>query len=69
VCPTRRAAQVALGWARLLIDHVIPPGTWRSWLSRWRILARGQDRFGRVVYRFGDVWELVAEHRRRRQAA
>lgn len=62
-------APVALGWARLLLDHVIPPGTWRSWLSRRRILARGTDWFGRPVYRFGDVVDLVADHLRRRHVA
>lgn len=62
-------ATVALGWARLLMDHVIPPGTWRSWVSRRRILAHGCDALGRPVYRFGDVCDLVAEHLRRRHVA
>jgi hypothetical protein len=62
-------APVARGWARLLMDHVIPPGTWRSWLSRRRIPAHGTDTFGRPLYRFGDVVDLVAEHLRRRHAA
>ncbi|GAB3467209.1 hypothetical protein [Actinophytocola sediminis] len=62
-------APVALGWARLLLDHEVPPGTWRSWLSRRRILARGTDRLGRPVYRFGDVVELLADHLRHRRPA
>jgi hypothetical protein len=62
-------APVALGWARLLLDHDVPSGTWRSWLSRRRILARGADRVGRPLYRFGDVVDLVADHLRRRHAA
>lgn len=62
-------APVALGWTRLLMDHEVPPGTWRSWLSRRRILARGADRHGRPVYRFGDVVELVTDHLRRRRTA
>lgn len=62
-------APVALGWARLLMDHAVPAGTWRSWLSRRRILAHGTDSFGRPVYRFGDVVDLVAEYLRRRHAA
>lgn len=62
-------APVALGWARLLLDHAVPSGTWRSWLSRRRFLARDADRVGRPLYRFGDVVDLVADHLRRRHAA
>ncbi|GAB3459136.1 hypothetical protein [Actinophytocola sediminis] len=62
-------APVALGWARLLLDHVIPPGTWRSWLSRRRIPTRATDRFGRALYRFGDVVDLVTDHLKRRHVA
>jgi hypothetical protein len=60
-------APVALGWARLLMDHEVPAGTWRSWLSRRRVLVRGADRLGRPVFRFGDVVELVTDHLRRRR--
>jgi hypothetical protein len=66
---TLLTAPVALGWARLLLDHEIRPGTWRSWLSRRRVLPRATDRFGRNLYRFGDVVDLVADHLRRRHAA
>jgi hypothetical protein len=62
-------APVALGWARLLLDHEVPAGTWRSWLSRRRIVARGTDRVSRPLYRFGDVVDLVADHLRRRHVA
>lgn len=62
-------APVALGWARLLLDHTIPPGTWRSWLSRRRVLAHGTDQHGRPVYRFGEIVDLIIDHRRRRHAA
>lgn len=57
-------APVARGWARLLLDHTIPPGPWRSWLSRRGVLDHGTDRNGRPVYHFGDVVDLVVEHRR-----
>lgn len=58
----RVTATIALGWCRLLLDHDIPQGTWRSWVSRGRITAHGTDRRGRPVYRFGDVRDLALRH-------
>jgi hypothetical protein len=55
----RITATVALGWARLLLDKDIPRGTWKSWVSRGRIVAHGTDRRGRPTYRFGDVRDLA----------
>jgi hypothetical protein len=60
---------VALGWTRLLMGQTVPAGTWRSWLSRRRIVSRGTDRHGRPVYRFGDVHDLVRGYQGRRRAA
>lgn len=50
---------VALGWVRLLMGDEIPGGTWRSWVSRGRILAHDVDQHGRRLYRFGDVCDLA----------
>jgi hypothetical protein len=58
----RVTATVALGWARILLDHPVPRGTWDSWIARRRLLAHGVDRHGHAVYRFGDVRDLVLAH-------
>lgn len=50
---------VALGWVRLLLDRTVAGGTWRSWRSRRRLVARGTDMSGRALYRFGDVYDLA----------
>lgn len=50
---------VALGWIHLLTDRHIPPGTFRSWLSRGRLTPAGTDPTGKPVYRFGDVHTLA----------
>lgn len=51
---------VALGWIRVLLDHTISDGTWRSWRSRGRVAPRGADMGGRDLYRFGDVYDAVS---------
>lgn len=65
----RVTATTALGWARLLLDHTVPRGTWDSWVSRRRILAHGTDPAGHPVYRFGEVCDLVLSWARKRRSA
>lgn len=50
---------IALGWVRLLTDRHIPPGTFRSWISRRRLTPTGHNTAGQPLYRFGDVHTLA----------
>lgn len=56
------SAPVALGWVRMLMGKTIPDGTWRSWLSRGRVLPHGLTLDGRPTYRFSEVRDLALEH-------
>lgn len=55
-------APTALSWVRMLLDKRIPRGTWDSWVARRRIAARGHDRDGHALFRFGEVEMLARDY-------
>lgn len=52
---------MCLSWVKLLMGWTIPPGTWRSWLSRGQLQPNDHDHVGRPTFRFGDVRDRAIE--------
>lgn len=50
-----------LSWVKMLMGWSIPPGTWRSWLSRGQLQPNDHDHVGRPTFRFGDVRDRAIE--------